>query len=90
MRSLSRIRESIVYVNSMNCMMFDVFGVWLSMGAPRIHKMLGFNQTMHVHYGSHFGIAPIDKGITPCMFVEVDHVDYLVSDSVMLGGYAKA
>ena len=35
----------------MNCMMFDGIGgigVWLSMGAFMIHRMLGLNRARHV------------------------------------------
>ena len=36
----------------MNYIVFDGFGrmgVWLSMGAPSIHNMLGLSWAMHVH-----------------------------------------
>ena len=36
----------------MNCTVFDGFGgmvVWISMGPPNIHDMLGLSRAMHVH-----------------------------------------
>ena len=44
----------------MNCMVFNGFGaigVWLSMGGPSRHYMLGLSQTMHVHIIDHYGIV---------------------------------
>lgn len=42
-------------MNSMNCMVLDAFGgygyigIWLSMGTPSKHNIVGVNFAMHVH-----------------------------------------
>lgn len=36
----------------MYCLMFDGYegmGVWLSMGAPKIHRILSLSRAMHMH-----------------------------------------
>ena len=41
-------------------------GVWLSIGAPSIHNMLGLSQAMHVHVlGSHVHFIDHSKIVMP-------------------------